>query len=101
MLKSKDDALVVVGAGHLVGKSGVVEMLRAKGYTVEPDVAAAGRDGGVRVPTLRLARLFSKVLSLDGCELTSDSQTSGSAFEGWVGGVDPEFCRLPNYQRLT
>jgi len=35
MLKNKDDALVVVGAGHLVGKSGVVEMLRAKGYTVD------------------------------------------------------------------
>lgn len=35
MVKSKDDALIVVGAGHLVGKSGVVEMLRARGYTVD------------------------------------------------------------------
>jgi uncharacterized protein len=35
MVKSKDDALVVVGAGHLVGKQGLLEMLRAKGYTVD------------------------------------------------------------------
>jgi hypothetical protein len=35
MLQGQDDALVVVGAAHLVGKQGVVEMLRAKGYTVE------------------------------------------------------------------
>jgi uncharacterized protein YbaP (TraB family) len=35
MVKSRDDALVVVGAGHLVGKKGVVEMLRAKGYAVD------------------------------------------------------------------
>jgi hypothetical protein len=35
MVKSKDDALIVVGAGHLVGKHGVVELLRAKGYTVD------------------------------------------------------------------
>jgi len=35
LLKRKDDALVVVGAGHLVGKEGVVELLRAKGYTIE------------------------------------------------------------------
>jgi hypothetical protein len=35
MLQGKDDALVVVGAAHLVGKQGVVEMLKAKGYTVE------------------------------------------------------------------
>ncbi len=31
----KDDALVVVGALHLLGPDGVVEKLRAKGYTVE------------------------------------------------------------------
>ena len=30
-----DDALVVVGALHLLGKDGVVEKLRAQGYTVE------------------------------------------------------------------
>ena len=35
MLNGSDDALVVVGAGHLVGKQGVVELLRAKGYKVE------------------------------------------------------------------
>jgi uncharacterized protein len=35
MLQGSDDVLVVVGAGHLVGKQGVVEMLRAKGYTIE------------------------------------------------------------------
>jgi uncharacterized protein YbaP (TraB family) len=35
LLKGKDDALVVVGAGHLVGKEGVLELLRAKGYTIE------------------------------------------------------------------
>lgn len=35
MLQGPDDALVVVGAGHLVGKQGVVELLRAKGYTVD------------------------------------------------------------------
>jgi uncharacterized protein YbaP (TraB family) len=35
MLQGTDDALVVVGAAHLVGKQGVVEMLRAKGYSVE------------------------------------------------------------------
>jgi uncharacterized protein YbaP (TraB family) len=32
---SKDDTLVVVGAMHLLGKDGVVEKLRAKGYKVE------------------------------------------------------------------
>ena len=35
LIRGKDDALVVVGAGHLVGKDGVVELLRAKGYTIE------------------------------------------------------------------
>lgn len=35
LLQGQDDALVVVGAAHLVGKQGVVEMLRAKGYTVQ------------------------------------------------------------------
>ena len=35
MINGHDDALVVVGAGHLVGKQGVVEMLRAKGYRIE------------------------------------------------------------------
>lgn len=31
----EDDALVVVGAMHLLGEDGVVELLRAKGYAVE------------------------------------------------------------------
>ena len=31
----EDDTLVVVGAMHLLGPDGLVEMLRAKGYTVE------------------------------------------------------------------
>jgi uncharacterized protein YbaP (TraB family) len=35
MLQGNDDALVVVGAAHLVGKQGVLELLKAKGYTVE------------------------------------------------------------------
>jgi len=35
MLQGTDDVLIVVGAAHLVGKDGVVEMLKAKGYTVE------------------------------------------------------------------
>jgi uncharacterized protein len=35
MLKGKDDALVVVGAAHLVGKQGLLELLKGKGYVVE------------------------------------------------------------------
>ena len=35
MIQGHDDALVVVGAGHLVGKQGVVAMLKAKGYAIE------------------------------------------------------------------
>ncbi len=35
LARDGEDALVVVGAGHLVGESSVVEMLRAAGYTVE------------------------------------------------------------------
>ncbi len=35
MIRGRDDALVVVGAGHLVGKQGVVAMLKAKGYSIE------------------------------------------------------------------
>jgi uncharacterized protein YbaP (TraB family) len=35
MLQGTDDALVVVGAAHLVGKQGVLEMLKAKGYSIE------------------------------------------------------------------
>jgi uncharacterized protein len=35
MITGHDDALIVVGAGHLVGKDGVVAMLRAKGYAID------------------------------------------------------------------
>ena len=34
-LARDDDALVVVGALHLLGEDGIVEKLRAKGYQVE------------------------------------------------------------------
>ncbi|MEM9157353.1 MAG: TraB/GumN family protein, partial [Cyanobacteria bacterium P01_F01_bin.33] len=30
-----DDYLAVVGAGHLIGQDGLVNLLRAKGYRVE------------------------------------------------------------------
>jgi uncharacterized protein YbaP (TraB family) len=35
MLRGREDVLVVVGAAHLVGRAGVVQMLRDRGYTVE------------------------------------------------------------------
>lgn len=35
LLKGKEDCLVIVGAGHLVGQGGVIELLRARGYSVE------------------------------------------------------------------
>lgn len=35
LLAGREDALVVVGAGHIVGSQGIVALLRAKGYTVE------------------------------------------------------------------
>lgn len=38
-----DDTLVVVGALHLLGKDGVVEKLRAKGYEVERICSACGK----------------------------------------------------------
>jgi len=34
-LSQKENYLVVVGAGHLAGKDSVIEMLKAKGYSVE------------------------------------------------------------------
>jgi uncharacterized protein YbaP (TraB family) len=40
---SKDDTLVVVGAMHLLGKDGVVEKLRAKGYKIERICTACGK----------------------------------------------------------
>lgn len=35
ILHSKDTCFVIVGAGHLVGKRGIVELLRGRGYVVE------------------------------------------------------------------
>jgi uncharacterized protein len=35
MLQESETTLVVVGAAHLVGKEGVIELLKARGYTVE------------------------------------------------------------------
>ncbi len=35
LLRSGDICFVIVGAGHLVGKKGIVELLKAKGYAVE------------------------------------------------------------------
>ena len=35
LLAGTSDAMVVVGALHLVGEEGVVNLLRKKGYTVE------------------------------------------------------------------
>lgn len=43
---SQDDALVVVGAMHLLGRDGVVEKLRAKGYTVERVCSACAAGSG-------------------------------------------------------
>jgi uncharacterized protein len=44
--ETSDDTLVVVGALHLLGEDGVVEKLRAKGYTVERVCSACA--GGER-----------------------------------------------------
>jgi len=35
MIKQGESTLIVVGAAHLVGKDGVIELLKARGYTVE------------------------------------------------------------------
>ncbi|RJQ38322.1 MAG: hypothetical protein C4550_06760 [Nitrospiraceae bacterium] len=34
-LKTKETYFVVVGAGHLVGNKGIIELLKRKGYPVE------------------------------------------------------------------
>src|SRR4029077_4633860 len=34
LLRSSDNSLVVVGALHLVGEGGLLELLRSKGYTI-------------------------------------------------------------------
>ena len=35
-LKGKEPCFVVVGAGHIIGDKGIVKLLQAKGYKVEP-----------------------------------------------------------------
>jgi uncharacterized protein YbaP (TraB family) len=35
MLAEGDGTMIVVGAAHLVGKEGVIELLKQRGYTVE------------------------------------------------------------------
>jgi uncharacterized protein len=35
LLKRKGTHFVVVGAGHVIGKQGIVDLLRSKGYTIE------------------------------------------------------------------
>jgi len=34
LLKANDNSLVVVGALHLVGQGGLIELLRKKGYQI-------------------------------------------------------------------
>ncbi len=34
LMRQHDDVLIIVGAGHLVGKDSVIELLREKGYKV-------------------------------------------------------------------
>ena len=34
-IEQGDDTLVVVGAAHLVGKNGIIELLKARGYRLE------------------------------------------------------------------
>lgn len=41
-LKANKPCLLVVGAGHMVGKEGIVELLRAKGYRVEQILSPHG-----------------------------------------------------------
>ena len=35
LLKGNEKSFVVVGAAHMVGKEGIVALLKGKGYTVE------------------------------------------------------------------
>ncbi len=37
MLKTRDSYFIVIGAGHLVGDKGVIELLRKKGYAIEQE----------------------------------------------------------------
>jgi uncharacterized protein len=42
-LLPKKSLLIAVGAGHLPGKQGVIELLRKEGFTVEPVISAPAR----------------------------------------------------------
>jgi uncharacterized protein YbaP (TraB family) len=35
LLSRGENPLIVVGAGHLVGKNGLIQLLKARGYRVE------------------------------------------------------------------
>jgi hypothetical protein len=35
LLRAKETAFVIVGAGHLVGEKGIIALLRQKGYSIE------------------------------------------------------------------
>jgi uncharacterized protein len=35
MIEQGESTLIAVGAAHLIGKDGVIELLKARGYTVE------------------------------------------------------------------
>ncbi|WP_429538012.1 TraB/GumN family protein [Paraburkholderia youngii] len=42
-LLDEGGAFVLVGVGHLPGRDGLIELLRARGYTVTPVTLPAGR----------------------------------------------------------
>ncbi|MFV1994818.1 MAG: TraB/GumN family protein [Verrucomicrobiales bacterium] len=48
LLRGSENAMVVVGAGHLVGSKSVVDLLEKRGYTVEQLGVEAGGDGVTR-----------------------------------------------------
>ena len=41
LLSRGENALIVVGAAHLVGKNGVIELLKGRGYRVEQAIMEA------------------------------------------------------------
>ena len=59
ILKGKDQALIVVGAAHLVGKDGVVRVLENRGYKVQQFL---GEIGGAGVPRVYFFQLFRNLL---------------------------------------
>jgi hypothetical protein len=42
-LQTKETYFVIVGAGHLVGERGIIELLKKKGYPVEQLKTGSGR----------------------------------------------------------